>query len=252
MKRQSDRSASSLSRFSRKSIAIFSGAALALIIAAASLPMRLMLDSSGAASAGLAARSVTGSIWDGELRDAQIGLLPLGDIAASLSPASLLSGDIAMNFRRKDSALGPLEGRIFGGGARGFADVNGQLPLSLRMGPIALGRMQLNGAGLRFDRQGLCRDAGGTVQIHFSAPVAGMALDHGLMGPINCAGKQAQIALASQSGMEKLNLSVVANGAWRAKFSVASVDDPVMQAGLMAMGFQAAGDGYALVVTGEK
>lgn len=230
--------------------AITAGALFALLVAGASFPMRLVLDGAGAAEAGFSARSVSGSIWQGRLEDAQIGALPLGDMTASVAPLSLLTGDMAVHFRRADPAQAPLEGRLYGGGARGFADVTGDVQLAQRLGPVSLSRVQLSEASLRFDSQGRCVEAGGTAQIGLSSPVAGLSLSQGLTGPISCAGQFAQIALASQSGMEKLTIRFAANGAWRARFAVAGVTDPALQAGLMAMGFRAVGDGYALAVSG--
>lgn len=238
-------------KISAKTLGMASGVIFTLLVAGASLPMRLLLDGSGAAQAGFSARSVSGSIWNGRLKDAQLGALPLGNMAATLAPLSLLTGEMALNFRRDDPAQGSLEGRLYGGGARGFADVTGELPLAMRIGPVSLSHVRLSGASLRFDARGRCVDAGGTAQIGLTSPVAGLSLSQGLTGPISCAGQGAQIALASQSGMEKLTITLTADGAWRARFAVAGVDDPVMQAGLTAMGFQAFGDGYALATSGQ-
>src|SRR3546814_16757515 len=71
---------------------IIAAALLALLLLAATFPMRLALAWSGAADAGVAAREVRGSIWSGELVEARLGALPLGTVRASLSPLALLGG----------------------------------------------------------------------------------------------------------------------------------------------------------------
>lgn len=238
-------------KISAKSWGLLSGALFVLTAAGATLPMRLVLDGAELGAAGLSARSVSGSIWHGRLMDVHLAGLPMGDMAASVAPLSLLSGDRMVQFRRLSSADRPLVGTIYGGGAMGFSNVSGVISLPMRFGPLALADMQLSDASLRFDEQGRCAAAGGTAHITLSAPMAGLSLRQGLSGPISCAQGSAHIALTSQSGMEKFSVTWGADGAWRARFAVAGVDDPALQAGLLEMGFQPVGDGYALAASGR-
>src|SRR3546814_7349193 len=84
---------------------------LALMLLAATFPMRLTLAWSGATDAGVAAREVRGSVWSGELVEARLGALPLGTVRASLSPLALLGGSVELAFSRTDERLGALAGR---------------------------------------------------------------------------------------------------------------------------------------------
>jgi general secretion pathway protein N len=227
------------------------GVGFALIVAGASLSMRVMLDASGAAEAGLSARAVSGTVWDGVLHDVRVGALPLGTVEARLSPLALLRGEAAMAFARQDAALGALNGQIVGGSAAGVRDVSGALALGARMGALSVGQAQLAGVSLRFDRDGRCVEAGGTVTAALAAPVAGLNLAQGLAGPLACSGGRAVAALASQSGMETLRLSFGAGGDWQARFKVATSSDPALVSGLAAMGFQTVGDGYVLSLSGK-
>lgn len=227
------------------------GAGFALLAVTATLPMRWVLDGAGAAEAGLSARAVSGTIWSGTLYDARIGALPLGRLDAQLSPLALLGGRTELMFARADSALGALSGRLHGSGASGISDVNGDVALSARIGGLALGRLQLTGVTLRFDDTARCVEAGGTVQLGLSAPVAGLALAQGLSGALSCADGRAQALLASQSGMEKMRLSFDPKRGWTARFLVAQASDPLMVSALTAMGFQSAADGYVMTVSGR-
>lgn len=227
------------------------GLAFALIVAGASLPMRLVLDASGAAEAGLSARAVSGTVWHGTLQDVRVGALPLGTVEARLSPLALLRGEAAMAFARQDAALGALSGQMVGGSAAGVRDVNGALALGARLGGLSVGQVALGGTTLRFDRDGRCAEASGTVTAALAAPVAGLNLMQGLSGPVACVDGRAVAVLASQSGMETLRLSFGADGAWQARFKVATSSDPALISGLAVMGFQTVGDGYVLSLSGQ-
>lgn len=225
------------------------GVGFALIVPAASLPMRLMLDD--ARAAGLSARAVSGTVWDGRLSEARLGGLPLGAVQASLSPLALLGGQIILDFSQQDAALGALSGRLHGGAARGVSAVDGTLALGARLGGLTVGQVRLAEATLRFDAAGRCVDAGGTVTAALSAPVAGLNLAQGLSGPLACVGGRAQAMLASQSGMERLRLTFGHGGAWEARFLVATSSDPALVQGLAGIGFQPVADGYALSLSGQ-
>src|SRR5690606_24936477 len=207
--------------------------------------------------AGLSARAVSGTIWSGTIYDARIGKLPLGRLEAQLSPLALLSGRTELMFARTGEAQdaqnvqGALSGRLHGSGPSGVSDVTGDVALGARIGGLALGRLQLTGVTLRFDDAARCAAAGGTVQLGLSAPVAGLSLAQGLSGALSCAGGRAQVLLASQSGMEKLQLSFDPKRGWTARFLVAQATDPMMIAALAAMGFRSAADGYVMTASGR-
>ena len=62
---------------------IAAAALFALLLIAATFPMRLALSLAGVSDAGFSARTVRGSVWSGELVDARLGALPLGTVKAS-------------------------------------------------------------------------------------------------------------------------------------------------------------------------
>lgn len=235
----------------RRRIMVVAGTVFAVLAVAATLPMRMVLDRAGAAEAGLSAREVSGTIWAGRLDDARIADLPLGRLDVQLSPLALLRGRSELIFARSDAGPGALTGRLHGSGPRGVSDVTGDVALGMRIGGLALGRLQLTGATLRFDDQARCAAAGGTVHLGLSAPVAGLALAQGLSGALSCANGRAQALLSSQSGMEKLRLDFDPGRGWSARFLVAQTSDPLMMTALGAMGFQSTADGYAISASGR-
>jgi general secretion pathway protein N len=222
------------------------GLGFAVIAAAASLPMRVGLDGAGAAEAGLSARAVRGTVWDGVLEDGQIGAVPLGTVELGLAPLALLRGQFEMHFARQGAE--PLYGRLMG---RGIADVNGSLALGAQFGPVSVARLDLSAVNLHFDAAGRCLEAGGRVTAALAGPVGGLNLAQGLSGPLSCSDERVAAQLTSQSGMETLRFSAGADGAWQARFKVVTSSDPALVSGLAEMGFRSVADGYVLTSSGR-
>lgn len=235
----------------RQTAYIALGASFALLVAGASLPLRLVLDGADASAAGLSARAVEGSIWGGQLQEAQFGQLPLGRVQAALSPLALLSGKLVLNIERADEGQGELTARLHGSGARGLSDANGSVALGAQIGGFSVKSLSFEGLSLRFSPDGECVEADGRVTAALSAAVAGLSLSQGLSGPLSCADGRASVALSSQSGMESLRLSFTPDGAWKGRFLVGASSDPMLVQNLGAMGFQPVADGYALSLSGR-
>jgi general secretion pathway protein N len=226
-------------------------ALLLVAVMAATLPLRLALAGSDAAAAGLSARGVTGSIWSGRLTDAAWRGAALGSIDAGLSPLALLGGEARLKFQRDDALRGPLSGAVILSGGQGIADVSGAASLGAALGGVPLDTLRLDGVTARFDAAGACAEASGTLALSLAIPVPGLDLANGLTGPLACRDGRAEAALASQSGRERLTLSVDGKGAWRARLSVAAGSDPALAAILRGIGFAPAGDALVLVQSGQ-
>jgi general secretion pathway protein N len=229
---------------------IFAALLIALIVIAATFPMRLALSLAGAERSGLTAREVNGSVWAGELIEARLGALPLGNVQASLSPLALLGGDVELAFARPDARLGELAGRLHGSNPRGVSDLNGTTSLSGGLGLVPVDSLRFEGATIRFDERGRCTAASGRLQLSVGTSIAGLDLSRGLSGPLRCADGRAQAVLTSQSGMERLTLGFDGSGAYRAEFAI-TADDPTMASVLSALGFRAGNGGFVLVSTGR-
>ena len=224
---------------------------IAFAVIAATFPMRLALTLAGAERSGLSAREVRGSVWAGELVEARLGGLALGNVEASLSPLALLGGDVELAFARADARLGDLSGRLHGSAPRGVSDLSGSSSLSGGLGLMPVDSLRFEGAEVRFDDGGRCVAAGGRVQLTVRASIAGLDLSRGLSGPLRCVEGRAQAALVSQSGMERLTLSFDGSGAYRAAFAIDVNRDPAMAAMLSTLGFRAGNGGFVLVTSGR-
>jgi general secretion pathway protein N len=222
-----------------------------LILCIATFPLRLALALADAGAAGLSARGVTGSIWSGRISDTVWRGAELGTLDAGLDPASLLTGSVRMNIAREDVLRGSLGGALLLAGGQGIADVSGAVSLGASLAGVPLDRLQLNGVTAIFDGLGRCTEAAGTLQLALVLPVPGLDLANGLSGPLACRDGRAEAVLASQSGMETLQLAVDGRGAWRARLAVAAGSEPSLSALLRTAGFVPDGDRLILVRSGQ-
>jgi general secretion pathway protein N len=224
----------------------------ALVIALlALLPMRLALDWFNLGNRGLAAREVQGSVWYGELKEAQFGSVGLGDMHAGLRGLPLLIGRARIAMDRDN---GTPEDELDGAATLtrnsfGFDDVDGRLQLAGALGPLPLTQIDLGDVTARFE-SGQCVEAAGTVRAAVSGDVAGVALPGGLTGAVRCDAGALLLPLTSQSGMESLELRLFGDGRYRALVGVRSTD-PTLRDRMAAAGFAVTASGYAMNVDGR-
>lgn len=197
---------------------------------------------------GLEADSVSGSIWNGRLRNARYAGLAVGDVAAGLSASALLRGRAELGFTRLDERL---EGRLgVGRGLRRVSGLDGTLTLPLAgepVVPLAL-RLGFRDARLETDARGRCRAAGGQVEARLvGLPVPGTLAP--LAGTPVCEGDALLLPLAAAGGSPGLDLRVAPDGAWSADLAVRA-GDPLAVALLGAAGFAREGDRLVLRLVG--
>lgn len=213
------------------------------------LPMRLALDWLGLDSRGLAAREATGSIWLGALKEAQLGPVPLGDVGARLNSLPLLIGRARLSMSRRGEA-DDLEGAAIASRHRfGLEDVTGQARLGSLFAPLPITQLDLDGVSVGFTSD-QCDRAEGAVRATLAGDVGGIALPSGLTGDVRCAEGALLLPLASQTGMEQLNLRLYADGRYRAELLVRP-SEPAARERLAAAGFMPAGAGMARVIEGR-
>jgi general secretion pathway protein N len=221
--------------------------ALALVAFAAlvaCLPLRLaagwLLDGSG-----LTARRASGLIWAGYLDSARIGGFDLQTMDLGLEPLPLLIGRARLWFNRPGTdnpGVEPLTGKIvIGWNRRALQDVSGMV----RDGAVAgvpVERMSFDRASVAFS-DGACTTASGRVTLVPAVRIAGLELRNGLSGDLRCEGRDLIVALAGESGMERLLLTVNGSGGYSARLTV-QTSDAALGAGLSAAGFTPMAGGY--------
>ncbi len=199
---------------------------------------------------GIHAHQVSGTIWSGTAQQVDIGVLRLGQLRVGLNPLQLPLARLQMSFSRDANHLdGPLSGTAVAGfGWRALADLNGSVtgPAS---NDVPIQSIQFDQFNASFD-DGRCTAASGTVRVILGLRIAGLDLRNGLSGTASCRRDALYLPLVGQSGMERLTLSIKADGAYHAQLSVRA-DDPLLAAALVAAGLVPVSDGFGLTLRGQ-
>lgn len=223
---------------------VFLGLAF-LVMLVLSVPLRVALDQLGFDERGLGARSITGSLWNGELTEARLRGFALGDLEASLSPLALLVGEARVDLKQA-AWQGTL---VQSANTAGVSNLDG------RFGPEALGS-RLPANAVEFEhvdvryRDGVCATAAGTMRIEprLNLP-ASIALGQ-LSGALRCDGGAVLVPMVSGSGRERVNLRLFGDGRYQLSL-VVDASDPATSAALTANGFVATTDGLTMTSEGS-
>ncbi|MGE3396813.1 MAG: type II secretion system protein N [Sphingomonas sp.] len=228
--------------------AAFFLAALAFALVA-TLPLGLAIGWLGLDGRGLAAREATGSVWLGALTEAQLGPAPVGNVGARLNSLPLFIGRARVSLTRADEAA-PFEGAVtMSRHGFGFDDASGRLQLGALLAPLPIGAIELEDVSAGF-ASGLCSRAEGRVRAIVGGDLGGMNLAAGFAGTARCAGDAVLLPMASQSGMEQLNVRIFASGRYRVELLIRSQDAALGQR-LTVAGFTQGNGGFVRIVEGS-
>ena len=227
----------------RGRIALFAGALLVFLLAF--MPLSLALSITGASGQQLSARAATGTVWSGQLAEASVGPIAVGDVSVALKPLSLLAGQTSI-FMQSPVGRGTVTS-LAGGYA--IDDATAKLSTGRIFAPVPLDVIDLTDVSVAFIA-GKCEKAQGRVRATFAGDVGGISLAQGLSGAIRCESGALVLPLVSQSALERLNLYLQGDGRYRAELFVRSTD-PAMATKLAAAGFAPTQDGFVLRLAGK-
>jgi len=215
------------------------------------LPMRLALGALGLDREGLTLRAADHSVWAATLREVHFGEVDLGDSYAALSPIQLLVGRARIDLTGPEQASGARLRGAFSVSAASFGidDASAAVPVGELFAPLPVTRLDLSDLSVRFDR-GRCARANGRVKAELGGGIAGIPLGQGMSGTARCLGSALNLPLASQSGAEKIGLTIEGDGRYRALLEVAPGDQATVER-LTQAGFLPVGGGYRLSVEGR-
>jgi general secretion pathway protein N len=211
-------------------------------------PLRLALDWLALDDRGVAAREARGSIWLGSLSEAQIGAVPLGDLAAQLRSLPLLLGRARVDLTGADQPDRIKGSATVSRHGFGIDDMTARLELGAALAPLPVGAVDLSDVTAHF-ADGQCTSAEGLVRANIAGEVAGISLPGGLSGNARCDRGALMLPLVGQSGMEALNLRLFEDGRYEVELAVRPVDD-AMRDRLIMSGFALTATGYALRASG--
>lgn len=215
------------------------------------LPLRLVLGWIGVGEQGLTARRATGTVWAGELREANFGGLALGDLRAGLSPWPLLIGRARVDLDgRTDAQDRALHGAVsVSRHGLGVEDLTASVATGRLFAPVPVTALDLDAVTVHFS-DGACEVAEGRVRATLGNGIAGIVLPPTLAGDPRCDGAALLLPLVSQAGTEGVTLRITGDGAYQADF-VVRPGDPAAATKLEAAGFQPTATGERLSVQGR-
>jgi general secretion pathway protein N len=175
---------------------------------AALLPLRFAIDSLGYADKGLTARGAAGSLWLGALDDARLGPVPLGTVATRLRVLPLLAGRARLDVAQDGDGF--RAGLTASRHGFGIDDASGTIEVA-GFGAMPSSTLDLADVSVRFG-DGLCAAAEGMVKARLSGPLGDAPLVPGFSGEARCDGPAVLLPLRSQSGADRLDVRLFADG----------------------------------------
>lgn len=199
---------------------------------------------------GVSARSLRGPVWWGGAEELEAGGIRLGTVDVFLNPLGLLIGRARLDIARKHGKSDDIAGGItLGFGTRSLDDVTGAVPLAEALAPLPVSRVEFEDFSVQFSG-GMCAKAEGRARIRVPALAGGLNLSNGFAGDVRCDGDALLLPLVSQSGQERLDVRMRANGTFEAAMRI-KTSDPQLVIGLAANGFRTVGGDQLLRVTGK-
>jgi general secretion pathway protein N len=178
---------------------------------AALLPLRFALGWLGYADKGLAAREATGSVWLGALTEARFGTVALGDVATRLRFLPLLIGRARLDVEQADEGLrGAVTVSRHG---FGIDDATGRIEAEA-LADLPPPTLDLADLSVRF-ADGMCVHAEGLMKARFAGELVGVSLTAGFSGEARCDGPAVLLPLISQSGGDRLDVRLFADGRYQ-------------------------------------
>ena len=221
-----------------KTIFGFLAIVAALLVGLLFVPLATAIDVLQMRKFGFEAAQVEGNLWEGRIYDASLAKVKLGDVMTRLSFEDLTKGRLRLNMEGSDE-VSRLKGVFsFGWGGLGIDDFNIGLPMMA--GPPPIGSVTLIVDGLKASFPGgECQDGRGEVRAYLSG-----ALPSEMSGPALCRDGNLAFDLASPSGREREEVTILAPNKYRVKLFIKPVSPRVEQV-IRAKGFVPTGDGYA-------
>jgi len=226
-----------------KTIFGFLAIAAALLVGLLYVPLATAIDVLQLRKVGFEATQVEGNLWEGRIYDASLAKVKLGDVMTRLSFEDLTKGRLRLNMEGSDE-VSRLKGVFsFGWGGLGIDDFNIGLPMMA--GPPPIGSVTLIVDGLKAGFPGgECQDGRGEVRAYLSGALPAVGLPSEMSGPALCRDGYLAFDLASPSGREREEVTILAPNKYRVKLFIKPVSPRVEQV-IRAKGFVPTEDGYA-------
>lgn len=209
------------------------------------VPLRVALDQLGIDERGLGARSVTGSLWSGQLTEARLRGISLGDLDAGLALLPLFVGEAKIDLE-SPNWRGTL---VQSSSVAGVTNLNGRLGPEALNASLPVNAVEFENVDARF-RDGICTQAAGLLRLEPRPTTPALATLGQLSGTLRCDGEALLAPMVSGSGRERVDLRLFGDGRYRLTLIV-QAGDPATAAALTAGGFVATTDGLTMTSEGS-
>ncbi len=192
----------------------FLGALLFALIAL--LPLRFVIGGLGFADRGLTARGAAGSLWLGALDEARLGPVPLGTVATRLRVLPLLAGRARLDVAQEGDGF--RAGLTASRHGFGIDDASGTIEVA-GFGAVPPSTLDLTDVSVRFG-DGQCAAAEGMVKARLAGQIGAAPAVSGFSGEARCDGRAVLLPLRSQSGADRLDVRLFADGRYQLDASI--------------------------------
>jgi len=226
-----------------KTILLFLLAAAAAVVAIPFIPLKTAVGLLQLHRVGFEAAQIEGNLWEGQLYDARLASIALGDVTSRLSFEDVTKGRIRLDIAGSDE-VSRLKGVFsYGIGGAGIEDFTVGMPVMA--GPPPIGAVTLIADGLKAKFPGgECAEGSGEVRAYLSGALPAIGLPGEMSGPALCRDGKLAFDLASPSGREQEQITILSPTKFKVRLFVRPTSQRVEQI-LRSHGFQPVDDGYA-------
>jgi len=225
-----------------KTIFLFLLAVAAVLVAIPFMPLDMTVKLLQLHRVGFEASHIEGNLWDGRLYDSRLAKIALGDVTSKLSLEDIAKGRIRLNVEGTDE-ISRLKGVFsYGIGGAGIEDFTVGMPVVAGPQPIGNVTMIVDGLKAKFPG-GECSEGSGQVRAYMSGALPLVGLPSEMSGPALCREGKLAFDLASPSGREREEVTILSPRKFKVRLSIQPTSDRVEQI-LQAKGFRRADAGY--------
>lgn len=226
-----------------RTILFFLLAAAAVSAAIPFMPLKTAIDLLQLHRVGFEAAQVEGNLWEGQLYDARLAKIALGDVTSKLSLEDITKGRIRLNIEGTDPISRPKGVFSYGIGGAGIEDFTVGMPVMAGPPPIGGVTLIVDGLKAKFPG-GDCVEGNGEVRAYLSGALPAVGLPGEMSGPALCRDGKLAFDLASPSGREQEQVTILSPTKFKVRMFIRPTSERVAQI-LRSKGFQPVDDGYA-------
>jgi len=226
-----------------RSILVFLLAVAAVLAAVPFIPLKTAVDLLQLHRVGFEAAQIEGNLWEGQLYDARLAKIELGDVMSKLSFEDITKGRIRLNIEGTDE-VSRLKGVFsYGLGGPGIEDFTVGMPVMAGPPPIGGVTLIVDGLKAKFPG-GDCTEGSGEVRAYLSGALPAVGLPGEMSGPALCRDGKLAFDLASSSGREREEVTILSPTKFKVRMFIRPTSERITQI-LVSKGFRREEDGYA-------